>query len=79
MAARLSAPRASRIGAMADSRLFMSGSPDKDDVNRTVLAALFVKVPLDNESTIVAPVITLQVLPLRRPGQLNPRCAYGRS
>ena len=61
MAARLSSGRASRAAAMADARLFMSGSPDRDEVNRTVLAALFVRVPLEKESTILAPVITLQV------------------
>ena len=41
--------------------MFINGSPDKKDVNRTVLAALFVRVPLEKESTILAPVITLQV------------------
>ena len=48
------------MASMADARHYVSGS-DKDEVNRTVLAALFVKVPLENESTILAPVVTLQV------------------
>jgi len=63
MAARLSSGRGSRGAAamVADARLFLNGSPDKDDANRTVLAALFIRVPLEKESTILAPVITLHV------------------
>jgi hypothetical protein len=47
---------------MSESRFLMTGGSEKDDVNRVIQAALFVRVPLEKEGTIQAPVITLQVL-----------------
>ena len=51
---------------MSESRFLMTGSSEKDDVNRVIQAALFVRVPLEMEGTIQAPVITLQVLEITR-------------
>ena len=63
MAARLSSPGSARAAAavMSESRFLMTGGSEKDDVNRAIQAALFVRVALDKEGTIQAPVITLQV------------------